>query len=101
MAGGHAPTALPQGSMNPNDTRGQDGDGIEHPGVVGKALILAQSEGVPVADGYRITTVVPYANKDPEVNTHHVPPQDLNEFFQTYPQTGEIVVDVRPVGDDD
>lgn len=61
---------------------------------------LAEAESAPdvdIADGYRITTVVPLVDHPPKINTYTMPPQDLDEFFHTYSATGEIVVDVRPL----
>jgi len=68
----------------------------EQVGLPAEMLAEAAAEGVDVADGYRVTTVVPHAEKAPEVNTYTMPPQDLDEFFHTYGKTGEIVVDIRP-----
>ncbi|QLH80999.1 hypothetical protein [Halosimplex pelagicum] len=73
----------------------------EQPGLAAEMLAEAETAGVDVAEAYRITTVVPYTEQDPEINTYVKPPQDLDDFFQSYNQTGEIVVDIRPREDDD
>lgn len=70
----------------------------ESPGLVAEMLAEAVGECVDVADAYRITTVIPYSEKPPEVNSYTMPPQDMDDFFHSYHQTGEIVVDVRPTG---
>ena len=69
----------------------------EAPGLSAEMLAEATAEGVDVAEAYRVTAVVPYAEKPAEVNTYTMPPQDLDEFFLDYAETAEIVVDVRPV----
>ena len=77
---------------------GQDQPEVDY-SLVGEMVAEAESRDISIAESYRITTIVPYANKDCEVNTYTMPVQDLDEFFQNYHKTGEIVVDVQPTGD--
>jgi hypothetical protein len=67
------------------------------PRLTAEMLAEAVGDRVSVGDAYRITTVVPYTEQPPETNEYIMPPQDMDEFFQLYHKTGEIVVDVRPV----
>ena len=69
----------------------------EPQGIAAEMLVEAAAEGVTVADAYEITTVIPYATKEPEVKHYTLPPQDMDEFFHDYSQTSEVVVDIRPV----
>lgn len=71
----------------------------EQPGLVAEILAEAAADGVDAAEAYRITTIIPYAEKPHEKETYTLPPQDLDGFFHDYGQTTEIVVDVRPVDD--
>lgn len=68
-------------------------------GLAAEMLAEATNEGVDVADAYQITTVIPYAEKPPEVKEYVMPPQDMGGFFHGYRETSEIVVDVRPASD--
>jgi len=66
----------------------------EQAGLSAEMLAEAASEGIDVADGYRVTTMVPYTDS-PEANTYDIPPQDLDEFFCSYAETAEVVIDIR------
>ena len=67
------------------------------PGLTAEMLAEAIGDRVSVSDAYRITTVIPYTEQPPETNEYIMPPQDMDEFFRSYHETGEIIVDVRPV----
>lgn len=69
----------------------------EEVGLVAEVLGEAEAGGVDVAEAYRVTTIIPYAEKPHEKETYTLPAVDLDGFFHDYCQTAEIVVDVRPV----
>ena len=49
---------------------------------------------------YRVVARVPYSNKPVETNVYELDRDELNQYFQDYHMTGEIVIDIRPVTDD-
>lgn len=49
---------------------------------------------------YRVVARVPYSNKPVETNVYKLDRDELNQYFQDYHMTGEIVIDIRPVTDD-
>lgn len=53
------------------------------------------------SDFYRITTYNNYTDRPIHVNKYYLPPQHLDRFFLDYHQTGERVVDIRPVTEDE
>lgn len=70
-------------------------------GLVAEMITRARIEGVDVANAYTVTTIIPHAEKEPEVKTYTMPVGDLDEFFYGYHQTGEIAIDVRPADEGD
>lgn len=82
--------------MSRYDNERNEFDG-EQPTVVSEVLAEASVGGVDVAEAYRVTTIVPYAEKPHETNTYDLLPQDLDQFFHDYSVTAEIVVDIRPM----
>lgn len=67
------------------------------PGLVSEMISRAKTEGVDVSGSYQITTIIPYADEEPEVETYTLPVEDLDDFFHGYTKTAELVVDIRPV----
>ena len=57
----------------------------------------AEFEGINVAESYQITTLVPYADEESDIETYTLPVEDLDDFFHGYTKTAEIVVDIRPL----
>jgi len=71
------------------------------PGVVPAMIAEAVGAGVPVAESYTVTSVIPHAEKEPEVNEYTMPPSDLDEFFRGRDNIAEVIVDVRPTAEAD
>lgn len=46
---------------------------------------------------YRITTFIEFVDIPNHVNKYYLPSAHLDEFFLDYHQTGEEVIDIRPV----
>lgn len=83
--------------MSHKDTGGNESSG-ESRSLIAEVLAEAAIGGVDVADAYEITTVIPYSKLPHELVTYTLPPQDLEEFFNDYQHTAEIIVDIRPWG---
>ena len=52
------------------------------PELTSGMISRAESEGIDVAESYQITTIVPYADEELDVETYTLPVEDLNDFFQ-------------------
>ena len=48
-------------------------------------------------DWYQITTILRLVDRPIHKNVYFYPQEHLAEFFRGYDQTGEMVIDVRPV----
>lgn len=72
----------------------------ERQSIVAEMIAEARrQEDVEIAEGYHITTIVPYPEKQPDVQTYKLPPQDMDKFFYDYSDAAEVVVDIRPITD--
>jgi hypothetical protein len=63
--------------------------------LVEKCRNYAAGEGVDVAEGYTVTTVIPYTDEY-EIQEYELTAQEVEEMAHGYSQTGEIIVNIEP-----
>jgi hypothetical protein len=55
----------------------------------------------PGAKYYKITCYIDYSDSPIHINTYYVPGEELDDFFITYAETGEVVTDIRPATEEE